>query len=219
MRNRSRKAVDLGPNPASIRAYLRDAQPDVIDAQMDGKAAVEERRASAVRALQALWRQWKAEVVKETHEVEAARQLCDEAPAADIAVRFKGPEIEAARRVRERWIALGAPHFFDDLLRVFFDRAGRVIFESPYPPAAMRDFWEGKPMRGRRKEDNAERDRKITADVQDQVDAGETIEKAIAAVAETVGMRSDTVHKIYYAYCLEERAVRELQALLIATEE
>src|SRR5215472_10782795 len=77
------------------------------------------------------WRQWKAEVVKETHEVEAARQLCDEAPAADIAVRFKGPEIEAARRVRERWIALGAPHFFDDLLRVFFDRAGRVIFESP----------------------------------------------------------------------------------------
>ena len=87
-------------------------------------------------------------------------------------------------RVRERWIALGAPNLFDGLLRGFFDRAGRVIFESPNPLTAMRDFWEGKPLRGRRREDNLERNRTITAAVQDRVETGEENEKAIAAVAE-----------------------------------
>jgi len=231
MRNRAKKVPHPIPNPALINVYLRDTQPNLVEERLDGKAAVEERRAAAVRALHALWHQWKAEVTREMRAVEAAWR--DKAPAADHvltieefeAIRQKAEvaeevhfrlEVEAAMRVRERWIALGAPNLFDGLLRGFFDRAGRVIFESPNPLTAMRDFWEGKPLRGRRREDNLERNRTITAAVQDRVETGEENEKAIAAVAEALCMPYDTVHKIYYAHCLEERAVRGLRARLNA---
>jgi hypothetical protein len=180
-----------------ISTYLRDANPDGVEARLDGKAAVKERRAVAVRALHAIWLQWRAEAAAVTHSL----------PVGDY-------HDEALRQLHQHWIAeLGAPHFFDDLMRVFFDRAGRVIFASPDPPTAMRDFWEGKPVRGRRAEDNAERNRKLTEAVQDRVDSGETNEKAIAAVAETAGMRCDTMHKIYYEKFLEVRAARQLRAM------
>ena len=116
-------------------------------------------------------------------------------------------------------MTLGAPSLFDHLLRGFFDRAGHVIFASPDPLAAMRNFWEGKPRRGRHKESNAERDRNLRAAVEERVNSGETNEEAIAAVAETVSMPYDTVHKIYYRNCLEVRAVLELQALMRNAEQ
>jgi hypothetical protein len=62
----------------------------------------------------------------------------------------EGAELEAVS-------LLGAPPNSDRLLQDFFDRAGRLIFASPDPLAAMRVFLEGVPRRGDQamEEDNA----------------------------------------------------------------
>jgi hypothetical protein len=193
MHNNSNKSPE--PQPRLIPLYLRDAQVTENDVRDDGAGAVDARRAEAVKALHTLWRQWRA-------DCSAISCL----PVGD----YHG---EALRQLHRHWVAeLGAPPWFNRALQDFFDRAGRIIFASPNPVTAMRVLWGGR-RRGRSAEANAERDRNLTEAVQDQIDAGVSIEKAIGAVAERVGMRRDTLHKIYYNKCLEVRAARELRTL------
>jgi len=242
-RLRAKKTAASAPNPALINAYLRDAQPDAIYRLSDngcdllrirpgGKAAAKDRRAESFRALHHLWRRWRGEA----NAVEAAARACIETqqkkaptPAyvtlADGSLHHPLPSpdevaaIEAAiQQRREHWIVtLGAPPFFDRLLRVFFERARHIIFASPDPPTAMRNFWEGGvPVKGRRKEDNVDRNRKITTAVLDRVDAGEKLADAIRAVAALprLHLSPEAVWTIYYACYEEERAVRGLRVLL-----
>jgi hypothetical protein len=150
--------------------------------------------------------------------VEPARQAQAETAAIEAAIQQR----------REHWIAppgdggLGAPRHFDRMLRAFFEHAGRAIFASPDPLAAMRGFWKGNPWRVRKpKAKKAERDLALAVAVQERVDAGKSIEAAIGAVAAEArtaartnaeskprkrkadgaddGFPSDeSVHKIYY---------------------
>jgi hypothetical protein len=194
------------PNPALIKAYLRDAQPTAEDVRIDEAAAVDARRVKAVRTLHTLWRQWNAEKAKvcaavftaeftlelEEMTAEATRSLVSgerdlsEAVAAVAAKMDESDSRENAayRALREHWITkLGAPDCFDFMLQNFFDRNLRVIRDSPDPLAAMRVFWEGTPRRGRQKETNVERDRSLAVAVQKWINAGEGPEDAIEAVA------------------------------------
>jgi len=237
------------PSPALIAVCLRDAQPTIRDAQEQGSAAVDARRAKAVRTLHALWRRWRTEaraVETAVREAWAAQQRQNASkPAYVIRKRWRtevlswaaavavaedvlyltAPEpgeaaaIEAALQQRRAdWIALGAPLDFDRALCVFFERAGRVIFANPDPSAAMRIFWEGKPRRGRRAEDNAERNFELAAAVQERVDAGETIEDASHAVGEAARpcLSEEAVRKVYYRLRVKVRAERAFRALWYA---
>jgi hypothetical protein len=123
---------------------------------------------------------------------------------------------DALRQLHRHWIdELGAPADFDRALRDFFDRAGRALFASPDPLAAMRLLWEGPPRRGRRAEDNAERDYRLAMAVQERVDAGATIEAASASVGEAGRpyLSGEAVRKAYNRWRLEVRAERELRAI------
>jgi hypothetical protein len=177
------------PTPASrhpspyrrIALCLSEATPTFDDLRRSGAAAVDRRRVKAVRELHAFYKRW----ASEAREVEAA--------GADNAA------IETAlQQRRAHWIALGAPPDFDRALRDFFERAGRSIFSNPDPKNAMRIFWEGAPLRGRTREDNAERDLDLAIAVQERVYAGSSKEKAIYAVAEITCLSAEVIHKIYY---------------------
>jgi hypothetical protein len=162
-----------------------------------------------VSALHTLWRRWKA-------EVRATRS------AASFVAEISGrrlpwsEELQTFQWAHEHWIALGAPPDFDRLLQDFFDWSTRAIFASPDPLAAMRVFWEGAPRRGRKKETNAERNFDLALAVQKLVNAnaGMSNETACAAVAETAGLSSDEVHKIYYRRQREVRVALAWVALL-----
>jgi hypothetical protein len=221
-----KRAKQLAANPALINAYLLGDHPDAV--YPGGKAAAKERRAANVRALHYLWRRWRAEA----NAAEAAARICVEAqreeapayvPLADGSLHHPLPSPDEAAAIevaiqqrREHWVdTLGAPPLFDRLLRVFFERAGRIIFASPDPATAMRDFFAGVPVRGRRK-DNVARDRKITAAVLNRVDAGEKLTAAIKAVADA-SRRPSLSHqavRTIYDDCREEAlAVRALRGL------
>jgi hypothetical protein len=187
----------LPPSPALIEDYLCAAQwPTAADVQRYGRAALDAERVKAVRALRTLWQQWHAEVAE---------------PQSGLLL----PARVHAQRVRERWIAeLGAPEDFDFELQDFFDRAGRVIFMSADPPAAMRVFWEGMPRRGR--PDNAERDIALAIDVQERINAGATSVAAREAVAAKACLSDDDIRKIYYRWRVTasaELAVQRLEKL------
>jgi hypothetical protein len=197
MRNRRQKLAELPPNPARISEYLADAQVTAADLRRDGAAALA-RRAKAVRALHAIWLKWKA-----------ATLSTGNLPLADYAD-------DALRQLHQHWIGeLGAPADFDRALRDFFDRAGRVLFASPDPLTAMRVLWEGPPRRGRRAEDNAERDYRLAMAVQERVDDGASIEAASAAVGEAGRpyLSGEAVRKAYNRWRLEVRAERELRTI------
>jgi hypothetical protein len=113
---------------------------------------------------------------------------------------------DAIERQREHWETpcdkggLGAPPGFADMLRIFFEQAGRAIFASPDPAAAMRVFREGTPRRGRRKEDNALRDLALAVAVQKRVCVGATRVAAREAVAEKAHLSADNIRKIDYRW-------------------
>ena len=195
LHNRYQKPAELPPNPARIGEYLADSQVTAGDVRRNGAAALR-KSAKYVRALHAIWRQWKADI------------------AAVLSRRLSyTEELEAIVQLRKHWItSLGAPADFDRALRDFFDRLGRVIFASPDPLSAMRVFWEGPPRRGRRAEDNAERNYALAMAVQERVDAGATVEAASAAIGETAHLSEEAMRKIYNQRRLEVLAVQELQA-------
>jgi hypothetical protein len=202
----------------------------------------------AVKALHALLRRWRAEArAAEADAMEAHTAAARAAFAAyaggkplppgtrpEVVTRWAQAEMaavaDAIKRQREHWETpcdkggLGAPRGLEPMLRIFFEHAGRAIFASPDPPAAMRVFWEGRPRRGRPKEDNTERakyerDLALAVAVQKRIYAAgaTTNEKAIAEVAdETEGppLSFESVHKIYYR--LREEACLILAWLALA---
>jgi hypothetical protein len=220
MRSRYQKPAERAPRPAKLAVYLSDAQQTA-----DGA-----RRVMAIKSLHTLSLRWRAEA----RAVETAARVCAgewlpwpeesaakatrraiEARLQRVAARAAAIEaaIEAARqRRREYWITtLGAPPDFDRALRDFFDRAGRVIFASPDPPMAMRVFWGEAPGPGRPAGANADHYFELAVDIQKRANAGLSIEKAIAAVAEECSRPTDTIHKIYYRWHKEARAALGLQ--------
>jgi hypothetical protein len=171
--------------------YLSEAAPTVDDVRRSGAAVVDRRRVKAVRELHTWFLKWQSEQrAVEDAVIRSAELLRLPWPKAAIET--------ALQRRRAHWIALGAPPDFDRALRDFFERAGRSILSTPDPATAMRIFWEGAPLRGRTREDNAERDLDIAIAVQEHVYAGSSKEKAIFAVAETACLSAEAIHKIYY---------------------
>jgi hypothetical protein len=237
MPNRYAKPAPGQPDPAKTLVYLHDAR----------QTTDERRRIAGVRALHELLQRWRAEAGAAEAAAMAARAAVFEplppGTPPEVVRKKRGKKrepfllsAEPARRAqaetaaieaaiqqrREHWIGLGAPRGFDRMLWIFFEHAGRAIFASPDPMAAMRAFWEGKPWQIRKtKAKNAERDLALAVAVQERVDAGESIEAAIGAVAAEArtaartnaelkprkrkadnpdgGFPSDeSVHKIYY---------------------
>ena len=187
------------PNPASrhpspylrIASCLREANPTFDDLRRRGAAAADKRRVKAVRELHTWFLKWQSE----------QRAVEDAVIRSAELLRLSWPKdsIETAlQRRRMYWIALGAPPDFDRALRDFFERAARAILSTPDPATATRIFWEGAPLRGRTREDNAERDLDLAIAVQERVYAGSSKEKAICAVAETAYLSTEVIHKIYY---------------------
>ena len=165
-----------------IALCLSEATPTFDDLRRSGAAAVDKRRVKAVRELHT----WFLKLQSEQRAVE------DEViRSAELLRAWPKDAIETAlQQRRAHWIALGAPPDFDRALRDFFERAARAIFSTPDPATAMRIFWEGAPLRGRKKEDNAERDLDLAIAVQERVYAGLSQEKAIHAIAETYNLFS-----------------------------
>jgi hypothetical protein len=186
------------PNPASrhpspyrrIALCLSEATPTFDDLRRSGAAAVDKRRVKAVRELHTWFLKLQSEQRAVEDEVIRSAELLRARPKDSIET--------ALQQLRAHWIALGAPPDFDRAIRDFFERAARAIFSTPDPATAMRIFWEGAPHRGRKKEDNAERDLDLAIAVQERVYAGSSKEKAIYAVAKTACLSADVIHKIYY---------------------
>jgi hypothetical protein len=141
---------------------------------------------------------------------------------ADLTTKCHGltaeAAIEATEILRAHWItARGASRDFDFELQDFFDRAGRAIFSSQEPDAAMHVFWNGRARRGRRAEDHAERDYAMALAVQEQRDAGKSVGAASDAVGKAavggVHLTGEAVRKVYNRWRREVRAERALQAL------
>jgi hypothetical protein len=167
----------LPPDPALIACYLtRTKRMGLL------KPREETERVQAVHALHALYRQWQQ----------------------DVATALKSQPVEkladSMEELRAGYRARGAPQNFDSLLRAFFDKASRRIWASRDPPETMAIFWHGKPRRGRRAEDNADRNLELAVAVQQRVDAGASVEAAIGAVVdeERWCLSAEAIHKIYY---------------------
>jgi hypothetical protein len=194
MRNRYQK-----PSPAKLGVYFLDAQQTDNDAQ----------RAEGVKALYALLRRWRAEA----QAAEAAAIVCAREQLPEEAEAIQETIEEALQRRRERWVALGAPHGFDRALQAFFERAGRAIFASPDPLAAMRVFWEGAPRLGRPTEVGDGRHFELAVIVEQRRASAGAIDKAVAAVAAETNMPEDTLHKIYYRWRAKVRAAIAAQEI------
>jgi hypothetical protein len=218
MPDRDKRPAPGQPGPDKIAVYLSDARQT-----MD-----EKRRVAGVRTLHGLLRLWQAEArAAEAAAIAAHAAVFESLPPGtppEVVERRAQAETaaiaDAIKRRRKHWETpcdkggLGAPPGFEPMLRIFFEHAGRAIFATPDPLAAMRVFWKRKPRRGRKAEANAERDLAFAVAVQERVDAGAgatSQDAAIAAVAaearggrERVFPSDENVHKIYYR--LKDRA-------------
>jgi hypothetical protein len=218
MPNHHRKSVSAQPSPDKIAVYLSDAR----------QTTDEKRRVAGVRALHVLLLRWRAEAREAEAIALAAASGCAAALDGFRRHRWRLAIADPIGRRREHWETpcdkdgLGAPRNFEPMLRIFFEHAGRAIFASPAPLAAMRVFWDGKSRGvGRPPEDNAERanaerDFALAIAVQEQVYAGATNEKAINAVANNNkdGLKADSIHKIYYRLREEVREELARRALV-----
>jgi hypothetical protein len=226
MSNQEKRPVPGQPEPAKILVYLSDAQQ-----MMD-----EKRRVAAVHALHVLLCRWRAEARTAEAAAIAAYAAVPLPPGTPPQVVRKGRfswtvellAAEPARRAqaetaaieaaiqqrREHWIGLGAPRHFDRMLRIFFERAGRAIFASPDPPAAMRIFWKGKPWQVRKETEKAERDFALAVEVQTRIYGGANGVAARKAVADAACLSAEDIRKIYYRWRDEAQLMLAWPALV-----
>jgi hypothetical protein len=115
----------------------------------------------------------------------------------EVGAQFESERIEAAQALATIYRDQLKEGAVDPRLRAFFCRVSQDIWMAADPVNAITQFLRGKSRRGA-KPKTADRDFFIAVDVEENVNAGRSVDEACTAVSEEVNLSFDRVRKIYF---------------------